>query len=83
MPDLTHPERWVLAPLIVLLFVFGVYPEPLTTMVNPAAQNTVNYLHDNGVPPVGSNYYFVVGADDEEEGSPLQADLSSEGGAVK
>jgi len=81
MPDLTHPERWVLAPLIILLFVFGVYPEPLTNLVNPASVSTVKYLHDNGVPPVGTTYGWVLDTSELTD-SALQADLSSEGGAL-
>ena len=81
MPDLTHPERWVLAPLIVLLIVFGVYPEPLTNLVNPASVNTVEYLNSKGVPPVGTVYGWVVDPPDIPDPA-LRAELSSEGGAL-
>ena len=81
MPDLTHPERWVLAPLIVLLIVFGVYPEPLTNLVNPASVNTVEYLNSKGVPPVGTVYGWVVDPSDIPDPA-LRAELSSEGGAL-
>ncbi|MFD3721588.1 NADH-quinone oxidoreductase subunit M [Streptomyces sp. NPDC058674] len=42
MPDLRLREVLVVAPLIVLLIGLGVYPKPLTDIVNPAVQHTMS-----------------------------------------
>jgi NADH-quinone oxidoreductase subunit M len=43
--DLSWRERIVVAPLIVLLLVFGFYPKPLLDVINPAVAAT---MHDVG-----------------------------------
>ena len=40
MPDLRVRELVVVAPLIVLLIFLGVYPKPVTDIVNPAVKQT-------------------------------------------
>ncbi|MFE9398253.1 NADH-quinone oxidoreductase subunit M [Streptomyces flavidovirens] len=42
MPDLKARELVVVAPLIALLLLLGVFPKPLTDIVNPAVQHTMN-----------------------------------------
>ncbi|MCB5180494.1 NADH-quinone oxidoreductase subunit M [Streptomyces antimicrobicus] len=42
MPDLRLRELLVVAPLIVLLIGLGVYPKPLTEIVNPAVEHTLS-----------------------------------------
>ncbi|MFI5621293.1 NADH-quinone oxidoreductase subunit M [Streptomyces sp. NPDC051567] len=42
MPDLRVREVLVVAPLIVLLIGLGVYPKPLTDIVNPAVEHTMS-----------------------------------------
>ncbi|MEW2413425.1 NADH-quinone oxidoreductase subunit M [Streptomyces sp. NPDC046866] len=42
MPDLRLRELLVVAPLIALLIGLGVYPKPLTDIVNPAVQHTLS-----------------------------------------
>ncbi len=42
MPDLRLRELLVVAPLIALLIGLGVYPKPLTDIVNPAVQHTMS-----------------------------------------
>ncbi|MGW6833370.1 NADH-quinone oxidoreductase subunit M [Streptomyces sp. NPDC054949] len=42
MPDLRLREVLVVAPLIVLLIGLGVYPKPLTEIVNPAVKHTMS-----------------------------------------
>ena len=42
MPDLRARELVVVAPLIVLLIFLGVYPKPLTDIVNPAVKQTMS-----------------------------------------
>ncbi|KAA6221093.1 NADH-quinone oxidoreductase subunit M [Streptomyces albofaciens JCM 4342] len=48
MPDLKARELAVVAPLIALLLFLGVYPKPLTDLVNPAVDHTLSVVdqHD-------------------------------------
>ncbi|MFC7529448.1 NADH-quinone oxidoreductase subunit M [Actinoplanes sp. GCM10030250] len=39
--DLTLREKFVVAPLIALLLVLGFYPKPVTDVINPAVQATM------------------------------------------
>lgn len=45
MPDLRARELAVVAPLIALLLFLGVYPKPLTKIVNPAVEHTMSQVH--------------------------------------
>ncbi|MER0447607.1 NADH-quinone oxidoreductase subunit M [Streptomyces sp. Edi4] len=45
MPDLKVRELLVVAPLIALLVFLGVYPKPLTDIVNPAVRQTMSDVH--------------------------------------
>ena len=45
MPDLRVRELAVVAPLIALLLFLGVYPKPLTDIVNPAVEHTLSDVH--------------------------------------
>ncbi|MDK1475286.1 NADH-quinone oxidoreductase subunit M [Streptomyces sp. 549] len=42
MPDLRARELAVVAPLIALLILLGVFPKPLTEIVNPAVEHTLS-----------------------------------------
>ncbi|MGW4030319.1 NADH-quinone oxidoreductase subunit M [Streptomyces sp. NPDC004838] len=42
MPDLKARELAVIAPLIALLIFLGVFPKPLTEIVNPAVEHTLS-----------------------------------------
>lgn len=42
LPDLKVRELTVVAPLIALLIFLGVYPQPLTDIVNPAVEHTLS-----------------------------------------
>ncbi|MDT0267601.1 NADH-quinone oxidoreductase subunit M [Streptomyces sp. DSM 44915] len=42
LPDLRVRELAVVAPLIALLIFLGVYPQPLTDIVNPAVEHTLS-----------------------------------------
>ncbi|MFI9049502.1 NADH-quinone oxidoreductase subunit M [Streptomyces sp. NPDC053427] len=44
MPDLRARELLVVAPLIALLLFLGVYPKPLTDIVNPAVDHTLSVV---------------------------------------
>lgn len=57
--DLVGREMIVVAPLLALLFVLGVYPKPVLDIINPAVESTMTTIgqHDpaptvpmNGVP---------------------------------
>jgi len=43
-PDLTACEKWVLAPMIALMFVVGIYPQIVLGVVNPAVVEMVKQL---------------------------------------
>lgn len=45
MPDLRVRELAVVVPLIALLIFLGVYPKPLTDVVNPAVKQTMSDVH--------------------------------------
>ena len=52
MPDLRPRELWAAGPLIALIIAFGVYPQPLLTMINPAVRHTMTQVHaTDPVPP--------------------------------
>ncbi|HEY0804980.1 MAG TPA: NADH-quinone oxidoreductase subunit M [Pseudonocardiaceae bacterium] len=40
--DLSGRERWVLAPMVVIILLLGFYPKPLLDIVNPAVGATLN-----------------------------------------
>jgi NADH-quinone oxidoreductase subunit M len=42
--DLSGGERWVLAPLVVLILLLGFYPKPLLDIVNPSVTATVQQV---------------------------------------
>jgi len=43
-PDMSHRERWVVAPLIVAFLVLGFYPKPVLDVINPAVDRTLHYV---------------------------------------
>jgi NADH-quinone oxidoreductase subunit M len=45
MKDLKVRELVVVAPLIALLIFLGVYPKPLTNLINPAVKDTLSDVH--------------------------------------
>ncbi|MFJ7158414.1 NADH-quinone oxidoreductase subunit M [Streptomyces sp. NPDC101118] len=51
MPDLRVRELLVVAPLIALLIFLGVYPKPLTEIVNPAVRHTMSDVHEKDPQP--------------------------------
>ncbi|MGW3114741.1 NADH-quinone oxidoreductase subunit M [Streptomyces sp. NPDC001091] len=51
MPDLKMREVLVVAPLIVLLVFLGVYPKPLTDIVDPAVKQTMSDVHQKDPKP--------------------------------
>ncbi|MEU7169221.1 NADH-quinone oxidoreductase subunit M [Streptomyces morookaense] len=56
MPDLRVRELAVVAPLIALLLFLGVYPKPLTRMIEPAVAHTMAQVdRTDPKPPVQAN----------------------------
>ena len=51
MPDLRARELLVVAPLVVLLIFLGVYPKPVTDIVNPAVKSTMSDVHKKDPKP--------------------------------
>ena len=51
MPDLRPRELLVVAPLIALLLFLGVYPKPLTDIVNPAVDHTLSVVDEKDPKP--------------------------------
>ncbi|MEU3556679.1 NADH-quinone oxidoreductase subunit M [Streptomyces fragilis] len=51
LPDLRVRELAVAAPLIALLIFLGVYPQPLTDLVNPAVRHTMSDVQQHDPEP--------------------------------
>ncbi len=51
MPDLRVRELVVVAPLVVLLIFLGVYPKPVTDIVDPAVKQTMSDVHKKDPQP--------------------------------
>jgi NADH-quinone oxidoreductase subunit M len=50
--DLKPRELWAVGPLIVLIIVFGFFPQPLLNIINPAVRHTLVQVHaTDPVPP--------------------------------
>jgi len=43
-PDLSHREKWVVAPLILSFLVLGFYPKPVLDVINPAVARTLQIV---------------------------------------
>lgn len=44
MADLSGREVWAVAPLIAVIVLFGVYPQPLLDVINPAVEQTMEQV---------------------------------------
>jgi NADH-quinone oxidoreductase subunit M len=52
MPDLKARELWAIGPLIALIVVLGVFPQPILKIINPAVHQTLAQVHSTDpVPP--------------------------------
>ncbi len=51
LPDLRMRELAVVAPLIALLIFLGVYPKPVTDIVNPAVEHTLSDVNKTDPQP--------------------------------
>jgi NADH-quinone oxidoreductase subunit M len=62
MPDLKARELWAVGPLIALIIAFGVYPQPLLNIINPAVHRTLVQTHSTDpVPPHPARVVLHVG----------------------
>jgi len=58
--DLKARELWAVGPLIALIIFFGVYPQPLLNIINPAVSRTLVQVHaTDPVPPHPSSALAV------------------------
>jgi NADH-quinone oxidoreductase subunit M len=58
--DLKARELWAVGPLIALIIVFGVYPQPLLNIINPAVSRTLVQVHaTDPVPPHPSSALVI------------------------
>jgi NADH-quinone oxidoreductase subunit M len=59
MPDLKARELWAVGPLIALIVVLGVYPQPVLNIINPAVHQTLVQVHSTD--PVAPHPATAVG----------------------
>ncbi len=53
--DLDARELLAVGPLIALILVLGIYPKPLTDIINPAVQATMSDVHKSDPVPVDAH----------------------------
>jgi NADH-quinone oxidoreductase subunit M len=52
MPDLRARELWAVGPLLALIVVLGVFPQPVLKIINPSVHQTLAQVHSTDpVPP--------------------------------
>lgn len=66
--DLVGREMIVVAPLIALLLVLGVYPKPVLDIINPAVENTMTTIGQHDPAPSVAHPVPAVGASRTAEG---------------
>ncbi len=49
MTDASTGERWVLAPIVVLIVVLGVFPRPVLDRITPSVQQLIEHVTPAGV----------------------------------
>jgi NADH-quinone oxidoreductase subunit M len=59
LPDLSLRETLVLAPVLALILVFGVYPKALTTAIDPATRAVIEHVDPGRITDVGTNPELV------------------------
>jgi NADH-quinone oxidoreductase subunit M len=83
MPDLRARELWAVGPLIALIIAFGVYPQPLLEIINPAVQRTLVQTHStNPVPPHPAPARVVVHVGKGASGAKTAHGRQSASGAL-
>jgi NADH-quinone oxidoreductase subunit M len=66
--DLKARELWAVGPLIALIIVFGVYPQPLLNIINPAVSRTLVQVHATDPVPPHPSSALVVGVSKKASG---------------
>jgi NADH-quinone oxidoreductase subunit M len=61
LTDINWRERIILIPLIILIFWFGIYPQPFFARIEPAVQTVLNHVNRVHMPEAASP---VIPADD-------------------
>ncbi|WP_137120647.1 NADH-quinone oxidoreductase subunit M [Segeticoccus rhizosphaerae] len=49
--DMSHRERWVVAPLVIVMLGLGVYPKPVLDVIRPAVNTTLQHVGVTDPPP--------------------------------
>jgi NADH-quinone oxidoreductase subunit M len=71
LPDLKARELWAVGPLIALIIVFGVYPQPLLNIINPAVRHTLVQVHaTDPVPPHPATPVFRIITSSQKGSAP-------------
>ncbi|MDA8368776.1 MAG: NADH-quinone oxidoreductase subunit M [Nocardiopsaceae bacterium] len=66
--DLSRREVWAVAPLLALIVLFGVYPQPLLDVINPAVQETMQQIDvTDPAPVIGDADLTADGQEGESE----------------
>jgi NADH-quinone oxidoreductase subunit M len=55
MPDLRGREVLAVAPLLALMIVLGIYPKPLTDVINPAVEATMQDIGQSDPAPTAAD----------------------------
>jgi NADH-quinone oxidoreductase subunit M len=48
-PELSSSEKLVLIPMVVLVIVLGVYPQPILSATEPAVENLINVIQQKTI----------------------------------
>lgn len=67
MADLKARELVVVVPLVALTILFGVYPKPLTDLVNPAVADTLSQVHQSDPKPAHPAAYSSIQSGGEQK----------------
>jgi NADH-quinone oxidoreductase subunit M len=70
--DLKARELWAVGPLIALIIVFGVYPQPLLNIINPAVSRTLVQVHATDPVPPHPSSALVAGVSKKASGKVMQ-----------
>ncbi len=52
LSDINWRERWILIPLIVMIFWIGIYPKPFLKMIEPSVDNLINTVQFKHANPI-------------------------------
>jgi len=72
MPDLKARELWAVGPLIALIVVLGVYPQPVLKIINPAVNHTLVQVHSKDPAPTAITSGLGAGSGQHAFGKELK-----------